>query len=155
METSNPTATLNSNNTLQKNDNSNPQQGSGMKGPTNQSDQPAPQTMKIMDSEVPSQQDSQKECRKLFVGGLPQDSKIPADDNLLVRTYLTKIYRTKHLFIFSYPSLVTVTEAEFHEFFAQFGEITDSVVMFDRETHRSRGFGFVTYEDAVRINELV
>lgn len=58
---------------------------------------------------------------------------------------------TKHL---PFLVTVTVTAAEFQEFFAQFGEITDSVVMFDRETHRSRGFGFVTYEDAVRIMSL-
>jgi RNA-binding protein Musashi len=42
-----------------------------------------------------------------------------------------------------------VTEEEFRTFFEQFGEIVDSVVMFDRETHRSRGFGFVTYQDVV------
>ncbi|KAF7350436.1 RNA-binding domain-containing protein [Mycena venus] len=29
--------------------------------------------------------------------------------------------------------------------FASFGNITDSIVMKDRETGRSRGFGFVTY----------
>ena len=44
-----------------------------------------------------------------------------------------------------------MTEDEFREFFEQFGEIVDSVVMFDRETQRSRGFGFVTYKDAVSL----
>lgn len=43
--------------------------------------------------------------------------------------------------------LATVTDQEFHDFFQQFGAIVDSVVMFDRNTHRSRGFGFVTFED--------
>ena len=32
-------------------------------------------------------------------------------------------------------------------FFEQFGRVIDSVVMFDRETQVSRGFGFVTFED--------
>jgi len=29
--------------------------------------------------------------------------------------------------------------------FSEFGQITDCIVMRDRETNRSRGFGFVTY----------
>jgi len=41
--------------------------------------------------------------------------------------------------------VVTVTDPEFRNFFSQFGELQESVVMFDRETRRSRGFGFVTY----------
>jgi hypothetical protein len=40
-----------------------------------------------------------------------------------------------------------VTGDEFRNFFEQFGAVMDSVVMFDRETQRSRGFGFVTFED--------
>ena len=31
--------------------------------------------------------------------------------------------------------------------FTPFGEISDAVVLTDRETGRSRGFGFVTFED--------
>ncbi|CAG7962998.1 unnamed protein product [Penicillium nalgiovense] len=32
--------------------------------------------------------------------------------------------------------------------FGEFGQIIDSIVMVDRETGRSRGFGFVTYSSA-------
>jgi len=42
----------------------------------------------------------------------------------------------------------TVTSEEFYTFFAQFGDIMDSVVMLDRETRRARGFGFVTFFDS-------
>lgn len=42
----------------------------------------------------------------------------------------------------------TVTDEEFRTFFETFGTVLDSVVMFDRGTHRSRGFGFVTFKDA-------
>ena len=33
------------------------------------------------------------------------------------------------------------------EFFSQFGRVVDSTVMLDRETGRSKGFGFVSFED--------
>lgn len=33
------------------------------------------------------------------------------------------------------------------EFFSQFGTVIDSTVMLDRETGRSKGFGFVSFED--------
>ena len=34
-----------------------------------------------------------------------------------------------------------------HEAFSQFGEITEAKVITDRDTGRSRGFGFVTFND--------
>lgn len=43
-----------------------------------------------------------------------------------------------------------MTDEEFLEFFSQFGTVVDAKVMFDRDTGRSRGFGFVTFEDSVR-----
>lgn len=48
------------------------------------------------------------------------------------------------------PSLcyfLPVTEEEFQAFFSQFGKLMDCIVMVDRETNRSRGFGFVSFED--------
>ena len=40
-----------------------------------------------------------------------------------------------------------ITSEELKEVFAQFGEIEDAVVINDRETGRSRGFGFVTFTE--------
>ncbi|KAH6914109.1 hypothetical protein BKA70DRAFT_1260473 [Coprinopsis sp. MPI-PUGE-AT-0042] len=37
------------------------------------------------------------------------------------------------------------TDDSLRQAFAQFGNVLDSIVMRDRETGRSRGFGFVTY----------
>ncbi|MFZ2026684.1 MAG: RNA-binding protein [Microgenomates group bacterium] len=34
------------------------------------------------------------------------------------------------------------------ELFSQYGEITEAVVIMDRETQRSKGFGFVTFKNA-------
>jgi RNA recognition motif-containing protein len=43
----------------------------------------------------------------------------------------------------------TVNDEQFLCFFEQFGEVIDSVVMVDRSTKRSRGFGFVTFASQV------
>jgi RNA-binding protein Musashi len=44
----------------------------------------------------------------------------------------------------------SVTEQDFRHYFEEFGKITDAVVMIDRDTQRSRGFGFITFEEEVR-----
>uniref|UniRef100_A0A7S3UWI8 RRM domain-containing protein n=1 Tax=Heterosigma akashiwo TaxID=2829 RepID=A0A7S3UWI8_HETAK len=48
-----------------------------------------------------------------------------------------------------------VTEGDFKDYFGKFGDITDAVVMMDRNTNRSRGFGFVTYADAESVNRVM
>ncbi len=42
-----------------------------------------------------------------------------------------------------------VTDYTFLQFFQQYGEVVDSIVLLDRRTKRSRGFGFVTFADEV------
>lgn len=44
-----------------------------------------------------------------------------------------------------------VNEKDFNDFFSQFGHIIDAQLMIDKDTGRSRGFGFITYDspDAV------
>ena len=39
-------------------------------------------------------------------------------------------------------------ETSLQDAFAEFGTVTDSVIMIDRTTNRSRGFGFVTMSTA-------
>lgn len=39
------------------------------------------------------------------------------------------------------------TDDSLKEFFSQFGEVTSATVVTDRESHRSRGFGFVEFAD--------
>ncbi|KAI4311906.1 hypothetical protein MLD38_036770 [Melastoma candidum] len=57
--------------------------------------------------------------------------------------------RTKKIFVGGLPS--TITESDFKKYFDQFGLIMDVVVMYDHNTQRPRGFGFITFdtEDAV------
>ncbi|MCD5383022.1 RNA-binding protein [Candidatus Gracilibacteria bacterium] len=40
----------------------------------------------------------------------------------------------------------STTEAELTELFSEYGTVTESVIVKDRETGRSRGFGFITFE---------
>ena len=40
-------------------------------------------------------------------------------------------------------------------FFSSFGKVVDATVMLDRETGRSKGFGFVTFEDNTQEPQLV
>ena len=42
----------------------------------------------------------------------------------------------------------SVTSESMREFFSQFGKVVDATVMLDRETGRSKGFGFISLEDA-------
>jgi hypothetical protein len=48
-----------------------------------------------------------------------------------------------------------VSDDDFRSFFEQFGEVIDSVVMYDRDTHRSRGFGFVTFENLATADNVL
>ncbi|KAL4075479.1 hypothetical protein J3A83DRAFT_1978314 [Scleroderma citrinum] len=53
--------------------------------------------------------------------------------------------RATKLFIGGLPG--SVTSESMRDFFSQFGKVIDSTVMLDRETGRSKGFGFVSFED--------
>lgn len=41
----------------------------------------------------------------------------------------------------------STTDADLNKIFAQYGEVTSAHVIMDRETGRSRGFGFVEMDD--------
>ena len=47
-----------------------------------------------------------------------------------------------------------VTEKDLLEYFSKFGPVKDSVVMIDRKTSRSRGFGFVTFDSDDALNTV-
>lgn len=51
----------------------------------------------------------------------------------------------------------SVTSDTLREMFSQYGEITEAIVISDRDTGRSKGFGFVTFtnaEDAQKALEM-
>ncbi|GMN27564.1 hypothetical protein TIFTF001_001715 [Ficus carica] len=43
----------------------------------------------------------------------------------------------------------------FVKYFEKYGEITDSVIMKDRQTGRPRGFGFITYADPAVVDQVI
>ncbi|KAJ7725022.1 hnRNP A1-gamma isoform [Mycena metata] len=47
------------------------------------------------------------------------------------------------------------TSESMKEFFSAYGKVVDATVMVDRESSRSKGFGFVTFEDATNADQLV
>ncbi|GAB4830750.1 hypothetical protein Ancab_004782 [Ancistrocladus abbreviatus] len=75
---------------------------------------------------------------------------VPRDDQYVPGKNSSSIHgspgpaRTKKIFVGGLPS--TMTESDFKRYFDQFGMITDVVVMYDHNTQRPRGFGFITYE---------
>lgn len=54
-----------------------------------------------------------------------------------------------------YNVVVVVSVDTFTKYFEKYGEITDSVVMKDRQTGRPRGFGFITYADPSVVDEVI
>ncbi len=49
------------------------------------------------------------------------------------------------LFVGSLP--YSTTDDQLQELFAQYGNVVSAKVIFDRDTNRSKGFGFVEFED--------
>ncbi|PKU87734.1 Heterogeneous nuclear ribonucleoprotein 1 [Dendrobium catenatum] len=80
---------------------------------------------------------------------------VPRDDHHILNRNNSSIQaspglgRTKKIFVGGLAS--SVTDADFKKYFEQFGTITDVIVMYDHNTQRPRGFGFITFdsEDAV------
>ncbi|KXS17599.1 hypothetical protein M427DRAFT_96919, partial [Gonapodya prolifera JEL478] len=48
-----------------------------------------------------------------------------------------------------------VTEEEFGQYFGQFGTVTEATLMFDRDTGRARGFGFIAFEDPLNVDRVL
>ncbi|KDP36443.1 hypothetical protein JCGZ_09513 [Jatropha curcas] len=81
------------------------------------------------------------------------------DQNILNRSNSSSIHgspgpaRTKKIFVGGLAS--TVTENDFKKYFDQFGTITDVVVMYDHNTQRPRGFGFITYDSEEAVDKVL
>lgn len=48
-----------------------------------------------------------------------------------------------------------MTESDFRKYFEQFGTVNDVVVMYDHNTQRPRGFGFITYDSEDSVDKVL
>ena len=66
---------------------------------------------------------------------------------------LEKKTMSKKIFIGGLPW--SITSETLADAFSPYGEIVESKVIVDRDTGRSRGFGFVTFEDTASVEEAI
>ncbi|KAJ7964734.1 heterogeneous nuclear ribonucleoprotein 1 [Quillaja saponaria] len=84
---------------------------------------------------------------------------VPRDDQNIMSRNSGSIHgspgpgRTRKIFVGGLAS--TVTESDFKKYFDQFGKITDVVVMYDHNTQRPRGFGFITYDSEEAVDKVL
>ncbi|KAI3680445.1 hypothetical protein L6452_35216 [Arctium lappa] len=98
---------------------------------------------------------------KHMIDGRTVEAKkaVPRDDQQSITRSNSSIHgspgptSTKKIFVGGLAS--TVTENDFKEYFDQFGTITDVVVMYDHNTQRPRGFGFITYNSEESVDKVL
>ncbi|OIT28370.1 PREDICTED: heterogeneous nuclear ribonucleoprotein 1-like [Nicotiana attenuata] len=61
--------------------------------------------------------------------------------------------KTKKIFVGGLP--LSLTEDELKEYFSSYGYVLEHQIMLDRETGRSRGFGFVTFDSEHAIEKVL
>ncbi|XP_044473824.1 heterogeneous nuclear ribonucleoprotein 1-like isoform X2 [Mangifera indica] len=98
---------------------------------------------------------------KHMIDGRTVEAKkaVPRDDQNMLNRNSSSIHgspgpgHTKKIFVGGLAS--SVTENDFKKYFDQFGTITDVVVMYDHNTQRPRGFGFITYDSEEAVGRVL
>ncbi|KAI3732170.1 hypothetical protein L1987_63369 [Smallanthus sonchifolius] len=95
---------------------------------------------------------------KHIIDGRTVEAKkaVPRDDQQVVNRSIHGSpgpIRTKKIFVGGLAS--TVTESDFKNYFDQFGSTVDAVVMYDHNTQRPRGFGFITYDSEESVDKVL
>lgn len=62
-------------------------------------------------------------------------------------------YNSKRTFVGGLPH--NLRDEEFKNYFEKFGKITNWVVMYDRENHVPRGFGFITFDSEEAVSDVL
>ncbi|XP_054821762.1 heterogeneous nuclear ribonucleoprotein 1-like [Prosopis cineraria] len=61
--------------------------------------------------------------------------------------------KTKKIFVGGLPP--TLTEEKFRQYFEAYGHVTDVVVMYDQNTGRPRGFGFISFDTEEAVDRVL
>ncbi|XP_073282656.1 heterogeneous nuclear ribonucleoprotein 1-like [Primulina huaijiensis] len=61
--------------------------------------------------------------------------------------------RTKKIFVGGLPA--TLSEDEFRQYFETYGMVTDVVIMYDQQTNRPRGFGFISFDSEEAVDRVL
>ncbi|KAJ7550257.1 hypothetical protein O6H91_07G091100 [Diphasiastrum complanatum] len=61
--------------------------------------------------------------------------------------------KTKKIFVGGIPT--TITEEEFGKHFSQFGKVVEHQIMLDHSSGRSRGFGFIIFDNEQTVDDLL
>ncbi|XP_047319284.1 heterogeneous nuclear ribonucleoprotein 1-like [Impatiens glandulifera] len=62
-------------------------------------------------------------------------------------------YRTKKIFVGGLPP--SISEDGFRQYFEGYGSVTDVVIMYDQQTQRPRGFGFISFESEDAVDRIL
>lgn len=65
----------------------------------------------------------------------------------------TNDFKTKKIFVGGIPT--TLTEDELKDFFSKYGNVVDNEIILDHATKRSRGFGFVVFDNEKVVDEIL
>lgn len=61
--------------------------------------------------------------------------------------------RTKKIFVGGLPA--SLSEDEFRQYFQTYGNVVDVVVMYDQNTQRPRGFGFISFDEEEAVDRVL
>lgn len=65
----------------------------------------------------------------------------------------TNDFKTKKIFVGGIPT--TLTEEEFKDFFSKYGKVVDHEIILDHATKRSRGFGFIVFDNEKVVDDIL
>ncbi|CAK9148885.1 unnamed protein product [Ilex paraguariensis] len=65
----------------------------------------------------------------------------------------SKDFKTKKIFVGGIPS--SVSEDDFKNFFSKYGKVVEHEIIRDHETNRSRGFGFIIFDNEEVVDDLL
>ena len=92
------------------------------------------------------------DCSAHLLDGKNVDCKyaVPPESPTL---YSPPKHRSRRIFVGGLP--YEITEDDFFEHFSKFGKVEESSIMIEKLTGKSRGFGFITYEEYDSVEQVL